>query len=119
MSAPTASARWNAYIVFDGNSSSPPWWAMFSGVCFSHGFVAAEAPAGSGERDHRGDEGKRDAGHTRNLCDAVLDRPQALDLEAHHVAGREELRRVHRHPDTRGRAGEDQVAGRERDRLAR
>ena len=37
---------------------------------------------------------------------------------SHHVAGREELRRVQRHADAAGRAGEDQVAGLERAGLA-
>ncbi|UUY06397.1 hypothetical protein LRS13_25095 [Svornostia abyssi] len=45
MSAPTRSACSNAYIVLDGYSSSPPWWAMFSGRRSSQGFVAAEAGA--------------------------------------------------------------------------
>ena len=44
MSAPTCSERLNAYIVLDGNSSSPPWWAMSSGVFSIHGFVAAPEP---------------------------------------------------------------------------
>jgi hypothetical protein len=43
MSAPTWMERSNAYIVFEGNSSSPPWWAMSSGVVSIHGLVAAPA----------------------------------------------------------------------------
>ncbi len=45
MSAPTRSDCSKAYMVFDGYSSSPPWWAMFSGRRSSHGFVAATAGA--------------------------------------------------------------------------
>ena len=41
MSAPTCSERSKAYIVFEGNSSSPPWWAMSSGAFSIHGLVAA------------------------------------------------------------------------------
>src|ERR1700712_2502910 len=43
MFAPAFTASLNAYIVLDGNSSSPPWWAMFHGVDWRHGFVAAFA----------------------------------------------------------------------------
>ncbi len=45
MSAPARTERLNAYIVFEGNSDSPPWWAMLSTRRSSHGFWA-EAPAG-------------------------------------------------------------------------
>src|SRR6476469_3808505 len=45
MSAPARTERRNAYSVLDGNSSSPPWCAMFSTRCFSQGFCAP-APAG-------------------------------------------------------------------------
>src|SRR5215217_7862272 len=47
MSAPAATALRKAYSVFEGNSSSPPWWAMFSGARFwIHRFAA---PAGEAE----------------------------------------------------------------------
>ena len=45
---------------------------------------------------------------------AVLDRAEALDLDAHDVARLEEARRVHRHADAARRAGEDKVARLER-----
>jgi hypothetical protein len=44
----------------------------------------------------------------------VLDRAQALDLDPHDVARLEEAARVHRHADPARRAGQDQVARRER-----
>src|SRR5918999_1947353 len=40
MSAPAATERLNAYSVFDGNSSSPPWWAMLRTRSSSQGFGA-------------------------------------------------------------------------------
>src|SRR5919205_1757159 len=59
-------------------------------------------------------------GHARRdrSGDGVLDRSQALDLDAHDVAGPQELRRVERHADAVRRAGEDEGAGLERARLA-
>ncbi len=45
MFAPAFRAFLNAYIVFDGNSSSPPWWAMFHGRDWRHGLVAESAGA--------------------------------------------------------------------------
>ncbi len=47
MSAPARTERLNAYSVFDGNSSSPPWCAMLSTRFSSHGFCAAAGAAGS------------------------------------------------------------------------
>ena len=49
--------------------------------------------------------------------DGMLDAPQALDLDAHDVAGGQEPRRVERHADAARRPGQDQVAGQQRDRL--
>ena len=45
----------------------------------------------------------------------MLDRAEALDLDPHDVAAAQEARRVHRLADALGRAGEDDVAGLERD----
>src|SRR6185295_7604997 len=45
MSAPALIECWNAYIVFDGNSASPPWWAMLSTRRCSHGFCAEAGAA--------------------------------------------------------------------------
>src|SRR4051794_11953626 len=53
----------------------------------------------------------------RSAGDLMLDRPQVLDLDLHAIAGGEELRRGEREADARRRAGEDQVAGLEGDRL--
>src|SRR5690242_9417687 len=50
MSAPAFTECWNAYIVFDGNSSSPPWWAMLSTRRWSHGFCAEAGAALSSRR---------------------------------------------------------------------
>src|SRR5438270_1383874 len=46
----------------------------------------------------------------------VLEHAEAGDLDAHDVAGLHELLRIARHPDTRRRAREDDVAGLERER---
>ena len=46
VSAPAASASLNAYIVFDGNSSSPPWWAMLMNVRSSSQGLPVPADAG-------------------------------------------------------------------------
>ena len=48
MSAPAAMALRNAYIVFDGDSSSPPWWAMLMAFGSRQRFPPwARAAAGS------------------------------------------------------------------------
>ena len=94
MSAPTCSERWNAYIVFDGNSSSPPWWAMSSGVFSIHGFVAARAADGRPAATSSASDARAGARITRTR---VLDAPEALDLDAHDVAAAQEPRRVEVH----------------------
>src|SRR6478752_6734258 len=53
----------------------------------------------------------------RGLRDAVFDRAQTLDFDADHVAGLQELRRIHRHTYAVWRAREDQVARLQRARL--
>src|SRR5690242_802714 len=53
----------------------------------------------------------------RGLRDAVLDRAQTLDFDANHIAGLQELRRIHRHTYAVWRAREDQVARLQRARL--
>ena len=60
MSAPTLSALRNAYIVFDGNSSSPPWWAMLSGVFGSIHLLAAWAVAAVAAKRPRASETRRE-----------------------------------------------------------
>ena len=49
MSAPALTERLNAYSVFEGNSSSPPWCAMLSTRRASHGLSAAAAGAAGSE----------------------------------------------------------------------
>src|SRR4051812_5361886 len=130
MSAPAFSAERNAYIVLDGNSSSPPWWAMFSGRDSSHGLVAAPAagappaaaPSVSSDRDRTARRardiarqsvtwsGRSPRGPARS-GDGVLDGAERLDLDADAVARGQAPRRVHRLSDAGRRPGEDDVAG--------
>ena len=63
MSAPARTERRNAYSVFDGNSSSPPWCAMFSTRFFSHGFCAPRAGWDERERDEGEQRGQQDGAH--------------------------------------------------------
>jgi len=46
-STPMRTARWNAYIVLDGASLSPPWWAMSRNRFSSQGFADPPAEAGT------------------------------------------------------------------------
>jgi hypothetical protein len=50
MSAPARTAFRKAYSVFEGNSSSPPWCAMFSTRRCSQGFAVPPAGAGVASR---------------------------------------------------------------------
>ena len=51
----------------------------------------------------------------RNLLDGVLERTDAVDLDAHAIAAAQVFRRVEADADARRRAGGDDVAGIERD----
>ena len=63
MSAPARRTLRNAYSVFEGNSSSPPWCAMLSGrVFWIHGFAAcAEATGTATAMARRSGPGERGA----------------------------------------------------------
>src|SRR4051795_2644942 len=92
---------------------------MFSGRSARHGFLAAGAAAGgTGASAAARAATDRARGMAANLGHAVLDRAEALDLDAHDVAGGQERRRVEADAHARRRAGEDQVAGLERAGLA-
>src|ERR1700712_4298048 len=93
---------------------------MFSGWRSSHGLVAA--PALGTATTARVSRDRRTGTAVRDLAaslpgDRVHEPARAVDLDAHRVAAGQELRRRLPGAHARGRAGEDQVAGLQRDRL--
>src|SRR5262245_32573495 len=93
----------NAYSVLDGNSSSPPWWAMFSTRRFIHGFASCPAGAGAASSPIRA---TRARGTTRRRISA-----------RHGTRGRRETGRVSR-PAKLRMTGAPRGRGGRRDRSA-
>ena len=98
MSAPALTERLNAYSVFDGNSSSPPWWAMFSTRRSSHGLPCAAAGAAGRSTNGIRSPGRKRRMAARKYCsaqphdDRVVARQAQLarDVRAVGVAARAE-----------------------------